>query len=120
MKKILIICIILLSLSGCSVMKTMTIYQKYYPGTKEMESVTDLYSQVRENEVDSISLDKWLTLKAKNDDGYILQKSISSTQRNETSYKFIYTKHVVLDSSFYSIKVYLNTKNRRLQNFYGR
>ena len=118
----LVVCLFfLLSLLwGCSVMKTITVYQKYYPGTKETESVTDLYSQVRENETDSIPLNKWLTLQAKNDDGYLLQKSISSTHRNETSYKFIYTKHVVLDSSFYSIKVYLSTKDRRLQKFYGR
>jgi hypothetical protein len=107
-------------LSGCSVMKTITVYQKYYPGVKESEAVTDLYSQVRENQVDSIPLNKWLTLQAKNDDGYLLQKSISSVHNDKTSYKFIYTKHVVLDSSFYSIKVYLSTKDRKLQKFYGR
>jgi hypothetical protein len=115
------ICLLfLLSLVSCSVMKTMTVYQKYYPGTKETESVIDLYSQIKENQTDSIPLNRWLTLQAKSDDGYLLQKSISSPHKDETSYKFVYTKHVVLDSTFYSIKVYLSTKDRKLQKFYGR
>jgi hypothetical protein len=69
--------------------------------------------------VDSISLDKWLTLQGNNDDGYILQKSISSTKEGNL-WKFVYTKHVVMDSSFYSIKVFVSTMDKKLQKLYGR
>jgi len=118
MKKLLLI--FLLALSSCITLeKTINVYQKYYPGTKETESVYDLFSQIKEQEVDSISLDKWLTLQGNNDDGYILQKSISSTKQGNL-WRFVYTKHVVLDTSFYSIRVFVSTKDRSLQKLYGR
>lgn len=118
MKKIIFLLLIVLS-SCVTLEKTINVYQKYYPGTKETESVSDLFSQVKEQEVDSVSLDRWLTLQGNNDDGYILQKSISSTKQGNL-WRFIYTKHVVLDTSFYSIKVFVSTKDKNLQKLYGR
>lgn len=110
---------IAISISSCTVTRTINVYQKYYPGIKEKESITDVYSQLREHEVDSIHLDNWLTLQANNDDGYILQKTVSSTQ-DKNLWKFIYTKHVIPDSSFYSIRVVVSTKDKKIQKFYGR
>lgn len=118
MKKLLLILFLILS-SCVTLEKTINVYQKYYPGTKESESVSDLFSQIKEQEVDSVSLDKWLTLQGNNDDGYILQKSISSTKQGNL-WRFVYTKHVVLDTSFYSIRVFVSTKDKKLQNLYGR
>lgn len=120
MKKIILIFTLLFLVSSCTVMKTINVYQRYYPGTKETESVSDVYGQLREHQVDSISLDKWLTLQANNDDGYILQKTVSSIENEKTSWKFIYTKHVIPDSSFYSLKVLVSTKDKKLQKTYGR
>ena len=120
MKKLFIFFIFLTIITSCSVMKTMNVYQSYYSATEESQAVRDLYSQIREHSVDSISLEKWLTLQAKTNEGYILQKSISSFPSDETSWKFIYTKHVVLDTSFYSVKVFLSTKDKKLQKIYGR
>jgi uncharacterized protein YceK len=107
-------------LSGCTIMKTIDTYQKYYPGFKQNESVIDVYQQLKEHQVDSLPLNKWLTLQANNDDGYILQKTVSAKEDEKTSWKFVYTKHVILDSTFYSIRVYVSTKNKRIQKFYGR
>ena len=109
-----------ISIASCTVMKTIETYQKYYPGNKKSESIVDVYSQLKEHQMDSLSLNKWLTLQANNNDGYILQKSVSFKENYETSWKFIYTKHVVLDSTFYSIKILVSTKDRQLQKFYGR
>lgn len=120
MKKLFLILILFLLASSCTVMKTINVYQKYYSGTQESQSITDVYSQLKEHQVDSISLDRWLTLQAKNDDGYILQKTASSIENEKTSWKFIYTKHVIPDSSFYSIKVLVSTKDKGLQKIYGR
>jgi len=101
-------------------MKTIDTYQKYYPGTKQEESVKDVYSQLKEHQVDSLPLNKWLTLQARNDEGYILQKTVSAKENDQTSWKFIYTQHVLSDTSFYSIRVYVSTKDKKLQKFYGR
>ncbi len=111
---------IALSTSSCSIMKTIDTYQKYYPGTKQNESVADVYQQLKEHQVDSLPLNKWLTLQANNDEGYILQKTVSSKEDEKTSWKFIYTKHVLQDTSFYSLRVYVSTKDKRIQRFYGR
>lgn len=109
-----------ISIVSCTVMKTIETYQKYYPGDKKSESIADIYSQLKEHQIDSLSFYKWLTLQANNKDGYILQKSVQFRENDKTSWKFIYTKHVVLDSTFYSIMVLVSTKDRQLQNFYGR
>jgi hypothetical protein len=101
-------------------MKTIDVYQKYYPGSKETEAVIDVYQQLKEHQVDSLSLNMWLTLQANSDDGYILQKTSSAKENDKTSWKFIYTKHVFSDTSFYSLKVLVSTKDRKLQHFYGR
>lgn len=120
MKKILLFLVILLVLSSCTIMKTISVYQNYYPQEKEQQSVTDLYSVIKEHSVDSIALDKWLTLQAQNDNGYILQRTISSVQDEKTSWKFIYTQHVVIDSTFFSVKALISTKDKKLQKFYGK
>ena len=120
MKKILLIILLLILISSCTVMKTINVYQRYYPSTKETESVSDVYTQLKEHQVDSISLDRWLTLQANNDDGYILQKTVSSVENEKTSWKFIYTQHVVIDSTFFSVKALISTKDKKLQKFYGR
>jgi hypothetical protein len=101
-------------------MKTINVYQRYYPGIKETEAVTDVYQQLKEHQVDSLSLDQWLTLQANNDDGYILQRTVFSTENEKTSWKFIYTGHFLSDTSFYSIKVLVSTKDKALQKLYGR
>jgi Tfp pilus assembly major pilin PilA len=101
-------------------MKTIEVYQKYYPRSREIEAVTDVYQQLKEHQVDSLALNKWLTLQANNDDGYILQKTSSAQENEKTSWRFIYTKHVLSDTSFYSIKVLVSTKDKKLQHFYGR
>lgn len=120
MKKLIFFLILGFLMTSCTVMKTIDTYQKYYPETKQTESVSDVYQQLREHQVDSLPLNKWLTLQANNDNGYILQKTVSSVENDKTSWKFIYTQHVVLDSSFYSIKVYVSTKDKKLQKIYGR
>ena len=118
--KTILFAILIIFLVSCSSIKTINVYQKYYSNTQEKNAITDIYKQLKDHQVDSISLDKWITLQANNDDGYILQKTISSIENEKTSWKFIYTKHASSDSSFYSIKVLVNTKDKKVQKIYGR
>jgi hypothetical protein len=101
-------------------MKTINVYQKNYSIIREQESITDVYSQLKDHNVDPIPLKKWLTLQANNDQGYLLQKTISAKEDEKTSWKFIYSKYVNTDSSFYSIKVMVTTKDKQMQKLYGR
>lgn len=120
MKKLLLILSFFLLITSCTVMKTVNVYQKFYPQTQETESIGDVYFQLKTHEVDSLPLDSWLTLQAPNDAGYILQKSVYFRENEKTTWKFIYTTFVQIDTSFYSLKVLAQTKDKKLQRSYGR
>jgi hypothetical protein len=91
---------------SCSITnKTSQIYQRYYPYVNPQSAIDDIFDQLPVYGVDSIPLEEWLTLKAKTEEGYLIQKTISKTEP-KMYYVFIYNTFVSPDSTFYEFKIY--------------
>jgi hypothetical protein len=113
MKKIFLFLFISFLLSCSITNKTSQVYQKYYY-TDNQIAINDVFVQLSKYGVDSIPLSEWITLQAKTEDGYLLQKTISKIE-TKSYYIFIYNTFVSSDSTFYEFKIYRTTSDKYLK-----
>ena len=119
MKKfLLLICIIFLLslLSSCVITRSFNLYQKQY--SKEFVAIEDVYKRIHSYGLDSIPLEKWITLNAPNYNGYIIQKTARYPQNEKTNFRFVYSTIANSDSTFYLLKIICDTKDRKVQKKY--
>ena len=120
MKKLVAFLVLLTFLVSCTVIHTYEIYQKSYSIKQKTVSEKDVYSKLRTYDSDSIPLSSWLTLQANNDNGYLLQKTLTKKRTADTELRFVYSTFVNVnpDTVFYTLQIYCRTKNKNLQKGY--
>jgi hypothetical protein len=115
MKKLILILLLLLLTVSCSSQKLFSVYNQTY--SKEQAALKDVYAESRLCGLDSIPMDKWITLRAASDNGSIIQRMTSYQPNKKTLYKFTYSTVIKKDTVFqYSFNIICFTSDRKLQN----
>lgn len=92
MKKLVIILLLFILTTSCNKYVAENMFERTYPGTEFVTVKTDVYSQMRYYEVDSIPLNKWVENKMIADTTVISQKFFRKIEDKNT-YTFVLTEY---------------------------
>jgi len=112
MKKIILI-ILFLSLISCNKYIVQNIYEKTYNNADV--AIVDVYTNLHYYNVDSISLDDWITNDMSTDTISITQKTILKPISKNSVYSFVFSKYVYPSSLYYHFLIRFTGVKKDLQ-----
>lgn len=114
MKKILIF-ILALFFVGCSVSKL--VFKKDYSQDQKEQAIRDVYNSLWMMEIDSTSMDEWMTFQGKHDEGFFIERVYLNVDK-KTKWFFIYRTCYGPDTISYRYEIVMKTKDKQLlENF---
>lgn len=113
MKKFFIILLLWLITSSCNKYITTNVYEQKY--TDVNVAYSDVYGQLYKYDLDSISINDWVTNNMITDTISIEQKTILKAVSDKSIYSFVFSKYVYPTSLYYNFLIRFSGKKKDLK-----